>query len=252
MALLLLSLGLLMTLGLAGCGKRQPEPPSQNLFYQVSRVSIQGQGVQPLTTTVSSEEFNVGIANQMLLDPSMEAYWSIQWHCMSSHCEFDQCIGTAHSRVRGVLDNRWLEVDRRIDWNDSCGQRTSWLSQVDQYSGQERYPSQDTLFQFWAGTKANQANQTIQLGDGREINAWCTGPQQAEMVAQDGWTTLYDGEVCYDVQTGMLVFMSYVKRWVFTGIFEGKIYERAYFGDSETYEQLLETTNARLSVVEAQ
>jgi hypothetical protein len=90
----------------------------------------------------------------------------------------------------------------------------------------------------------------VTLHDGRKVNVWCTGPTQAALAEQDGWTSLYDGEVCYDVRTGMLIFMSYMKRWVFTGIFEGKAYERAYFGDFETYQQLLETTNAHLSFVE--
>lgn len=34
------------------------------------------------------------------------------------------------------------------------------------------------------------------------------GHEQAEVAESDGWTTLYDGKVCYDVQAGMLVFMS--------------------------------------------
>lgn len=235
---------------LAGCGRREPTPPSLNLFYEVHTVSVSADQPEPMPTRLSSAEFAVAVVDEMLLDPDLAASWSIQWHCMSKHCEFDRCIGAARSTVRDVLDNRWLEIDRRVDWNEECGKPTHWLSQVDRYSGQERYPSQDALFQFWAGARAGAASEQITLADGRKVNAWCTGPQKAETVEENGWMTLYDGEVCYDVRTGMLVFMSYVKRWVFTGTFEGKPFERAYFGDSETYEQLLETTNAQLSFVE--
>lgn len=242
---------LLVWLGivLAACGQDQPKPPARNVFYEIKRVAVSPDRPDPVPDTVDGNEFVVAVADEPLLDERLEASWSINWNCMSDHCEFDQCVGTAHSRVRDVLDNRWLEIDRRIDWNKECGKPASWLSQVDRYSGQERYPGEDSLFQFWAGAKAASAAEALTLGDGRQVQVWCTGPQKAELAEKDGWMSLYDGEVCYDVRTGMLVFMSYMKRWVFTGIFEGKSYERAYFGDSETYEQLLETTNVQLSFV---
>jgi hypothetical protein len=41
--------------------------------------------------------------------------------------------------------------------------------------------------------------------------------------------------------------MSYTKRWLFTGTFEGQTYERAYFGDNETYEFTLLETNVELT-----
>ena len=44
----------------------------------------------------------------------------------------------------------------------------------------------------------------------------------------------------------MLVYMNYVKRWLFTGEFEGKTYDKAYFGDSEKLEQRLADTNVPL------
>ena len=48
----------------------------------------------------------------------------------------------------------------------------------------------------------------------------------------------------HDVATGMLVYMNYVKRWLYSGDFEGKTYDRAYFGDSERLVQRLADTTA--------
>jgi hypothetical protein len=234
----------------AACEKAEPTPPSRNIFYEVQMVSISSDQPVPMPTRVAGTGFQVAAADEALLAPDLSALWSIQWECNSDRCTFDQCNGSAQANVRDVLDHRWLEIDRRVDWTTNCGKPISWLSQVDRYSGQERYPSGDALFQFWAGSKAHSPERQVTLVDGRKVNVWCTGPTQAEMAEEDGWMSLYDGEVCYDVRTGMLVFMSYVKRWVFTGIFEGKPYERAYFGDAESYQQLLETTNAHLSFVE--
>lgn len=232
------------------CRSEEPSPPSRNIFYEVELVSVNKAHPLPMPTAVSPEEINVSVADDTLLSPSLEATYSINWDCMSEHCQFDSCYGTATSHVRSTLDNRWLEIDRRVDWNEGCGKPVSWLTQVDRYTGQERYPSDDVLFQFWAGAKIRTPEQEITLPNEREVYVWCTGPTQAEVAGADGWISLYDGEVCYDVRTGMLVFMSYIKRWVFTGVYEGKSYERAFFGDSETYQQLLESTNAQLSYVE--
>lgn len=243
---------LLFSLVLVAC-THQPTPPSRNVFYEVKTVTTRESGTEPVPTTVPAQSLSIEVADDSLLPSDLEAEWSINWQCASERCQFDQCIGTAHSTVRDIIDERWLEIDRRVSWNDGCGKRTSWLSQVDRYSGQERYPSQeDRLFNFWAGARSARPERQITLGDGRPVNAWCTGPSTAEIQEEKGWTTLYDGEVCYDVGTGMLVSMSYIKRWVYTGTFEGKAYERAYFGDSETYEQRLESTNAQLSTVAQQ
>lgn len=243
-------IGLLLgtVLLLAACGRSEPTPPSRNVFYEVHTVDRTSGSASISSTTLDAADFNISVADKPILGPALDARWSIHWVCLSERCAFDQCVGAARSTVRSVVSDRWLEVDRRVQWNEGCGMQTSWLSQVDQFTGEERYPSQqDRLFNFWAGARAGTAQRRIELRDGRTVNTWCTDPQQAEVSEGDGWTTLYDGEVCYDVQTGMLVFMSYVKRWVFTGTFEGSDYERAYFGDSETYEQVLETTNAELS-----
>ncbi len=239
---------LLALLLLAGCGRAKAAPPSHNVFYEVQTVQRSPGSLAPSPTSVAASALSISVADKPILTPDLQAQWSINWLCLSDRCQYENCVGTAQSSVREVVSERWLEVDRRVQWNESCGKRTNWLSQVDRFTGEERYPSQqDRLFNFWAGSRAGTTQRRVTLQDGRAVNVWCTGPQQAEMTESDGWTSLYDGEVCYDVQTGMLVSMSYIKRWVFTGNFQGSDYERAYFGDSETYEQLLESTNAELS-----
>ncbi|MCB0093224.1 MAG: hypothetical protein KDE54_35290, partial [Caldilineaceae bacterium] len=72
-----------------------------------------------------------------------------------------------------------------------------------------------------------------------------------EVEEGDGWSTVYIGNTCHDVRTGMLLDLSYEKRWLYTGEFEGKTYNREYFGDFETLEQHLADTNAVLYDVES-
>ncbi len=242
----------LVLLVLAGCGRDRPEPSARNLFYDYQVYAVAGNPeAEPQATPAPVQDPGLELGTDPVLDLDLQARWSITWECSSDLCTFDRCEGTAFVSVRKLLDERWLELDRRVRWNEGCGKRTSWLTQVDRFTGEERYPSQeDRLFIFWAGARAGLPERTVELGDGRAVAVWCTGPRTAEVQEKEGWTTLYDGEVCYDVRTGMLVTMSYLKRWVFTGVFQGKEYQRAYFGDMETYEQVLETTNARLSFVE--
>jgi hypothetical protein len=235
---------------LSGC-RSDPSPPSRNLFYEVKTLSPASTADNPLPATVSGDDFAVEIVNRDLIPSDFQAMWDIDWQCNSDNCRAKTCEGTAKAYVRDVVDERWLEIDRRITWAGDCGERTTWLSQIDKYTGQERYPSAtDTLFEFWAGAHPGAPNDQIQLANGKTVSVWCTGPRQAEMPEEDGWTTLYDGEICYDTRTGMLVFMNYIKRWVFTGSYNGQEYTRAYFGDSETYEQRLTSSNAQLNYVE--
>ena len=84
---------------------------------------------------------------------------------------------------------------------------------------------------------------------GEGVAVHCSGPHSVEIEEGGGWTTIYEGNTCHDVNTGMLVFMNYTKRWLFTGDHEGRTYERAYFGDSEKLEQRLVESSAPLAYV---
>lgn len=74
---------------------------------------------------------------------------------------------------------------------------------------------------------------------------WCW-LEQIVIEEGDGWTTAYEGNTCHDVRTGMIVLLSYNKRWLYTGKYQGQTYDHAYFGDSETLEQKLADTNITL------
>jgi len=44
--------------------------------------------------------------------------------------------------------------------------------------------------------------------------------------------------------------LTYTKRWLYSGEYEGQQYERAYFGDYETLDQHLVDTNVELFYIE--
>ena len=48
----------------------------------------------------------------------------------------------------------------------------------------------------------------------------------------------------------MMLSLTYEKRWLFTGDFEGQSFERAYFDDYERLEQNLRDTTARLAFLD--
>ncbi|RME52677.1 MAG: hypothetical protein D6790_18430, partial [Caldilineae bacterium] len=88
---------------------------------------------------------------------------------------------------------------------------------------------------------------TYRLDDGREVRVNCQEGLSGEAEEGEGWTTVYEGTACYDVRTGMMVTLSYTKKWLFTGEYEGQSYDRAFFGDTEVYELELVSTNAELA-----
>ena len=52
------------------------------------------------------------------------------------------------------------------------------------------------------------------------------------------------------MKTGALTLLTYTKRWLYSGEYDGETYSRAYFGDSETLEQRLIGTNIELGFAE--
>lgn len=188
-----------------------------------------------------------------LFPEDLTAVWDIQYECGSRRCAVSACSAVSQTEVLDNSNPRWLEINRIVTWEGACGEDSTWPHQIDRVAGTERYPNSTGLFFFnyWAGPRPGEANALFRLGTGEEIEAWCSDEQEAEVLEDSGWTTVYSGLTCHDVRSGMLVSMQYTKRWFFTGEFEGDRYERAYFGDFEIYRVRLERTNALLGVINA-
>ncbi|NOZ29679.1 MAG: hypothetical protein GXP39_16735 [Chloroflexi bacterium] len=202
--------------------------------------------VSAQVTRARGEVDNVPVVPPILPD-DLTATWSMHWECHSRGCKTTQCEGKNTAQASKVINERWLEVAREATWEDDCGETSTWVVLVDRYSGEEGSPPEkEVLFHFFEGpANLGEANRTITLGD-KEIPVWCTEPRSMEEEQGEGWTVVLEGEACYDLRSGVALTMDYVKRWLFTGTYEGKEYEREYFGDYEVYKQVLEETNLEL------
>jgi hypothetical protein len=181
---------------------------------------------------------------QPALPDNLSIAWRLHWECHSPGCKFEQCEGESVATVRKVLNERWLEVERKATWEGECGEPSTWIVQVDRYSGEEKpAPGDGQLFRIFENVAAlGEANSRLML-DGREVLMWCTEPREREEEQEGGWTTIFQGGACYDLRTGVLLSMSYTKKWLYTGTFQGRQYERQDFGDYEVYEQVVKETN---------
>ncbi len=188
-----------------------------------------------------------------LFPEDLSARWNVQYECGSRRCAVSECAAVSRTEVHNKRDLRWLEINRIVTWEEACGEDSTWPHQIDRIEGTERYPNSTGLFFFnyWVGPRPGEANALFRLNTGEEIQAWCNDDQEAEVVEESGWSTIYNGQTCHDIRTGMLVSMQYTKRWFFTGEFEGDRYERAYFGDYEIYRVMLDQTNALLAITNA-
>ena len=188
-----------------------------------------------------------------LFPEDLAASWNVLYECGSRRCAVNECAAVSRTEINERRDLRWLEINRIVTWEEACGEDSTWPHQIDRIEGTERYPNSTGLFFFnyWLGPRPGNANALFHLENGEEIQVWCSDEQQAEVAEESGWTTVYNGQTCHDVRTGMLVSMQYTKRWFFTGEFEGDRYDRAYFGDFEIYKVKLDQTNALLAIVNA-
>ncbi len=187
-----------------------------------------------------------------LFPDDLEAEWVVDYTCGSDRCEVKQCTAMISADVRNAEDEEWLEIERRVNWNDGCGEDSTWLHQIERIQGTERYGSTSDffLFDFWAGADSGPINGLFSLNPDAQVKTWCSDAREIKLEEGEGWTTRYIGMTCHDVRTGMLVSMKYTKRWLFTGTFEGEEYDAAYFGDYEVYEVRLIDTNAELALVQ--
>ena len=202
-----------------------------------------GDGVVPVTASA-----------ELLLDPALTAEWAVDWSCFSDRCPVRACVANVTAEVNRDPTNNFLPVEHTVVWAEDCFNTDAWTFEVDQTTGKEKNGEADDnfLYSYWLGEKPGAANGVYPLENNQGIMVYCNGPEKVEIEEGGGWTTVYEGNTCHDVETGMLVYMNYVKRWLFSGDFEGKTYDRAYFGDSERLVQQLTETTAPVGLVDKQ
>jgi len=190
--------------------------------------------------------------SQQLLRPDLAGSWEVDWQCGSDRCEVKQCAAAVEASANDTSGQQLLTIDHEVVWDDSCFATDSWIFEVNQLNGRERTGQyeENFLYGYWLGSNPGEANGVYTLPDDQAVAVWCSGPHTVEIEEGAGWTTVYEGNTCHDVRTGVLVVLSYNKRWLFSGEFEGQSYDRAYFGDNETLRQRLTDTNLELSFVQ--
>jgi hypothetical protein len=200
---------------------------------------------------VAGEDEAVAISRPVF-GADFSADWRVDWQCGSERCDVQECTANVIANVERAPSQQLLSINHEVIWADECFAEDAWVFEVNQYTGKEQSGDyQDNfLYSYWTGAEPGRPNGVFKLADEQATAVYCSGPHEVEVEEGGGWTTVYEGNTCHDVRTGMLVYMTYNKRWLYTGEFEGKTYERAYFGDFETLEQKLVETNAELSFVE--
>lgn len=208
-----------------------------------SIVRVAGEG-ETVAVTASSEP---------VIPSDLRATWDIDWSCESEEgrCTVQQCDATVTAGVNREGDSQYIPVEYQVEWADECFSTDAWVFEVDPFTGSERSGeyADNFLYAYWAGAGSGKASGVLPFGSDEGIVVSCAGPQTVEIEEGDGWTSVYEGVTCHDRNTGMLVYMNYIKRWLFTGEFEGQNYDRAFFGDVERLEQRLTDTNAELFLV---
>lgn len=218
------------------------DPAADEGWVSDSVVTLGGEG--DVVAVVSSEA---------LFDSDMDATWEITWECDSEEgrCSIDTCTADVTAAVNRDGDGQFLPIEYNVEWADSCFDTDSWVFEVDPFTGRERSGeyTDNFLYAYWTSAGTEEISGVYPWGDDAGIVVACKGPETIEVEEGNGWTTVYEGNVCNDQRTGMLVYMDYTKRWLYTGDFEGESYERAFFGDVEHLQQRLVDTNLALQEV---
>ena len=203
-----------------------------------------------ISTDVANQDGNAEAVPdiQSVLPEELQAQWRVEWSCGSERCEVRECDAMISAQATESDTEQWLQVEHNVVWDDACFDPDSWVFEVDRFTGKERSGAfeENFLYNYWLGVQPGPPTNIYRLDSGRQVAVWCSGPQDFEEPESDGWVTVYEGSTCYDVRTGELVSLSYTKRWLFSGEFDGQRYERAYFGDYESLEQYLVETNVDL------
>lgn len=207
-------------------------------------VRVAGEGEVPVVDAPTDAE--------ALLGSDLAVKWAVDWSCNSDRCQIKSCEAEVDAVVNRQPSGDFLPVEHTVTWDDSCFSTDAWTFEVNQKTGEERTgeAEQNFLYSYWMGANPGDAVGVFPLGDGEGVEVFCSGPHSVEIEEGGGWTTIYEGNTCHDINTGMLVYMNYVKRWLFTGDYDGKTYARAFFGDSEKLEQRLVEANVPMAIVE--
>ncbi len=211
--------------------------------------------IQPAWLSQSVVQLSDSVSNLPTQDSvftsDLSASWAVDWSCESERCEPKECSAIIAAVTASGPADQWLQVDHEVEWDESCFSTDSWSFEVNRFTGQERNASieDNFLYSYWLGPNPGSVNSVFVLEDGREIGVWCSGPYEVPLEESGGWTTIYEGNTCHDVRTGMMIYISYIKRWIFSGEYEGQQYDRMFFGDFERLEQSLIDTNADLYFV---
>jgi hypothetical protein len=222
---------------------------SENGSNQRSSAEVKG-WIAASVVRLAGEGEDVAISKP-LFDPELTTQWQVDWQCGSERCEIKECSATVAAKVSRAPSQQMLSVEHEVTWEDKCFDTDSWVFEINQYTGQERSGEykDNFLYSYWLGSRPGAANGVFKLDNGQTALVYCSGPHKVEIEEGGGWTTVYEGNTCHDIRTGMLVYLSYNKQWLFTGEHEGEKHERAYFGDFETLEQKLVETNVELLFV---
>lgn len=239
-----------------------------NSEFNVLGQSSNGEWWQLCCTSNEFEEFEAGLtvwaasstieiigdpdgvpASDTKLNDDLFARWDVDWECGSTRCDISECTASVEASVGENTGGQSLRLDHRVLWDETCFSEDEWIFEVNRFTGMERSGEQEDnfLYRYWVGPLVGEPNKIFELPDGKQVAASCDGPHTVEVEEGGGWTTVYTGNTCHDIRTGMLLTLTYEKRWLFTGEFEGQSYERAYFEDFELMEQNLIETNAQLS-----
>ena len=188
-------------------------------------------------------------ALESIFPENVTAAWDVNYQCGSERCVERKCTAAVTANERSDLDRFWLIIDREVKWADGCGQDSVWRHQLDRFDGRDLYAGQSEVFltDYWDGANPGESNSIFTASDGRKVDVWCADQLTGEVQETDGWVNTYTGVACYDQRTGILLSMSYVKRWLYSGEYAGEQYDRAYLGDFEIYEVTLNKTNIELA-----
>ena len=218
--------------------------PGAFAWLSGSVVQIQGDP-QSVTTT------------PVILTDDLTAQWAVNWRCVSTQqrCTLTQCAGTVGAVGDNPSQQPWLKVDYAVAWEDSCAsslEAGSWAFEINKYTGEERSQAytDNFLYNYWLGADSGAGTHLFTMDDGRKVLVQCSSPQTQEVEESEGWTTVYEGRTCHDVHTGILVTLSYTKKWLYTGEGDGQTYKRAFFGDFELLEQYLVDSSEKLYYID--